>query len=121
VQTNKKVFFISLKIAKQYYLRKTGFENLFYFMQYYSLQCISWLMLFVSADQCVKLYFPTWIYSRKTKYVYPICLVRIKLFFKHFIIDLSIVINDLSILKFFKFIHIGWPHPDLWRDTSEFF
>ncbi len=74
--------------------------RIFTFMQYYSLQCISWLMVFVSADQCVKLYFPTWMYSRKTKYVYPICLVRIKLFSKHFIINLSIVINDLSILTF---------------------
>ncbi len=51
--------------------------KIFTFMQYYSLQCISWLILYVSVNQYVKLYFPDLIYSRKPKYVYPVCMVRV--------------------------------------------
>ncbi len=49
--------------------------KIFTFMQYYSLQCISWFLMYVSADQCIKLYFPNIKYSRNLKYVYPICFV----------------------------------------------
>jgi hypothetical protein len=51
--------------------------KIFTFMQYYSLQCISWFLMYISVDQCVKLYFPNSRYARKIKNVYRVCLVRL--------------------------------------------
>ena len=55
--------------------------KIFAFLQFYSLQCISWFLMYISVDQFVKLYWPNTKYSMKPKFVYPICFVNIRIIF----------------------------------------
>lgn len=50
--------------------------KLFTFAQFYSLQCISWLLTYVSIDQAIKLYYPSRAFNKKAKNVYKVCLVN---------------------------------------------
>lgn len=50
--------------------------KIFTFAQFYSLQCISWLLTYISIDQAIKLYSPSRAFNKKAKNVYKMCLVN---------------------------------------------
>jgi hypothetical protein len=55
--------------------------KIFAFTQYYSLQTTSWLLMYVSVDQTIKMYIPNIRYSLKPTKVYPICFVILQILF----------------------------------------
>ena len=56
--------------------------KIFTFLQYYSLQCISWLLMSVSIDQGLKVYFPHSRYILNPKLSYGFAIVRLNFILK---------------------------------------
>lgn len=77
--------------------------KLFTFMQYFSLQCISWLLTFITIDQNLRVYSPK--RQLTNKWVYSICAFLVAVFFLinfHIIIFVGVYrpINGTNLVEF---------------------